>query len=108
MTAAVEKISTPPKLTPREKAAATDEAARAIIDAEANKREKKTERLRQMRLEREAAEDKRHAMAEKIAQAASAKAKKATTKKAPAKKEDQRQGDRGIKLRLFDFKEFSV
>ncbi|TDH34256.1 hypothetical protein E2A64_16405 [Pseudohoeflea suaedae] len=86
MTAAVEKISTPPKLTPREKAAATDEAARAIIDAEATRREKKTERLRQMRLEREAAEAKRQAMAEKIAAAASAKAKKAPARKKTAAK----------------------
>ena len=77
MTAITETLPKPAKLSPREKAAATDEAARAIIDAEANKREKKTERLRQMRLEREAT-------AEKIAGAA-AKTKKAVTKKASAK-----------------------
>jgi hypothetical protein len=55
MTAIKEELSPPTKLSAREKAAVTDETARAIIAAEVNSREEKTERLRLLRLEREAA-----------------------------------------------------
>lgn len=43
------------KVSAREKAVVTDEAARSIISAEAAQRNLKTARLRQMRLEQEAA-----------------------------------------------------
>jgi hypothetical protein len=56
MTAIKEDITSATKLSPREKAIVTDETARAIIAAETNSREEKTERLRLLRLEREAAE----------------------------------------------------
>jgi hypothetical protein len=56
MTAIKEELSPPTKLSAREKAAVTDETARAIIAAEVNSREEKTERLRLLRLEREAAQ----------------------------------------------------
>ncbi len=56
MTAIKEETSTPTKLSAREKAAVTNEAARAIIAAEVSSREEKTERLRLLRLQREAAE----------------------------------------------------
>ncbi|AYD03405.1 hypothetical protein [Neorhizobium sp. NCHU2750] len=56
MTAIKEELSNPPKLSAREKAAVTDEAARAIIAAEVHSREEKTERLRILRLQREAEE----------------------------------------------------
>jgi len=56
MTATKEEFFNPAKLSSRDKAAATDHTARAIIAAEASQREQKTERLRQLRLEREAAE----------------------------------------------------
>ncbi len=46
----------PVKLSARDKAAATDQAAWAIIDAEASARENKTEKLRALRLLREQAE----------------------------------------------------
>lgn len=46
----------PAKLSARDKAAATDEAAWAIIDAEALARENKTEKLRALRIEREQSE----------------------------------------------------
>jgi tRNA(Phe) wybutosine-synthesizing methylase Tyw3 len=55
MTAIKEELATPTKLSSREKAAVTDETARAIIAAEVNSREEKTERLRLLRLQREAA-----------------------------------------------------
>lgn len=54
MTATKEEFFNPAKLSSRDKAAATDHTARAIIAAEASQREQKTERLRQLRLEREA------------------------------------------------------
>ncbi|MDM9625750.1 hypothetical protein QTL95_07575 [Rhizobium sp. S152] len=44
----------PAKLSPRDKAAATDASAKAIITAEATAREKKTEALKALRLQREA------------------------------------------------------
>lgn len=59
MTAIKEELSNPPKLSAREKAAVTDETARAIIAAEVSSREEKTERLRLLRLQREAAEEAR-------------------------------------------------
>lgn len=40
----------PVKLSPRDRAEATDKAARAIIDSEVNARERKTQRLKAMRL----------------------------------------------------------
>ncbi|MFD1745939.1 hypothetical protein ACFSE1_10750 [Rhizobium helianthi] len=40
----------PAKLSPRDRAEATNRAAREIIDSEATAREKKTEKLRAMRL----------------------------------------------------------
>ena len=58
MTAIKEETSTPIKLSAREKAAVTNEAARAIIAAEVSSREEKTERLRLLRLQREAVETK--------------------------------------------------
>lgn len=57
MTAIKEDV-TATKLSPREKAIVTDETARAIIASETTHREEKTERLRLLRLEREAAETK--------------------------------------------------
>lgn len=56
MTATKEEFFNPAKLSSRDKAAATDHTARTIIAAEVSERERKTERLRQLRLEREAAE----------------------------------------------------
>jgi len=56
MTAIKEETTPTTKLSAREKAAVTDETARAIIAAEVNSREEKTERLRLLRLQREAAE----------------------------------------------------
>jgi hypothetical protein len=55
MTALKEELSnpSPPKLSAREKAAVTDETARAIIAAEVSSREEKTERLRLMRLQQQ-------------------------------------------------------
>ena len=45
-----EATLTPAKLSPRDRAEATDRAAKAIIDSEAIAREKKTEKLRAMRM----------------------------------------------------------
>ncbi|AXV17105.1 hypothetical protein CYG48_16255 [Neorhizobium sp. SOG26] len=56
MTATKEEFFSPTKLSARDKAAATDHTARAIIAAEASQREKKTEKLKLLRMEREAAE----------------------------------------------------
>jgi hypothetical protein len=56
MTAIKEELPTPVKLSSREKAAVTDEIARSIIAAEVSSREEKTEKLRLLRLQREAAE----------------------------------------------------
>lgn len=44
----------PERISPRDRAAATDDAAWAIINAEAAERERKTEALRALRLQREA------------------------------------------------------
>lgn len=54
-TATKDEFFNPAKLSPRDKAAATDHTARAIIASEVSAREKKTEKLRLLRLEQEAA-----------------------------------------------------
>lgn len=54
MTATKDEFFNPTKLSARDKAAATDHTARAIIAAETLQREKKTEKLRQLRLQHEA------------------------------------------------------
>ena len=54
MTATNGKTSGTVKLNAEQKAATTHVAAMEIIDAEVSAREKKTERLRQLRLEQEA------------------------------------------------------
>lgn len=54
MTATKEEFFKPGKMSPREKASATDDAATQIIAAETAQRLKKTERLREARLAREA------------------------------------------------------
>ena len=57
MTATKEKFFNPVKLSARDKAAATDHTARAIIETEATAREKKTARLRELRLQQQPTED---------------------------------------------------
>ncbi|MCR6500876.1 hypothetical protein MUO32_17705 [Shinella sp. CPCC 101442] len=57
MTATKEEFFNPVKLSARDKAAATDETARTIIASEATAREKKTARLRELRLQQEPAEE---------------------------------------------------
>lgn len=54
MTETGDKIPGTTKLNAEQKAATTHDAAMQIIDAEVAAREKKTERLRQLRLEQEA------------------------------------------------------
>lgn len=54
MTATKEAFFKPGKLSSIEKAELTDHTARAIIAQEANARESKTEKLRLMRIQREA------------------------------------------------------
>jgi hypothetical protein len=54
MTATKDKFFKPEKVNARDKAAATDHTARAIIEAEAHARENKTEKLKALRLLREA------------------------------------------------------
>ncbi|MCL6706367.1 hypothetical protein M8R20_05095 [Pseudomonas sp. R2.Fl] len=44
----------PERISPRDRAAATDDAAWAIINTEAQERERKTEALRALRLQQEA------------------------------------------------------
>jgi hypothetical protein len=56
MTATKEEFFNPVKLSARDKAAATDQTARTIIASEATAREKKTARLRELRLQQEPAE----------------------------------------------------
>ncbi|MBX4908283.1 MULTISPECIES: hypothetical protein [Rhizobium] len=56
MTATKGEFFNPAKLSSRDKAEATDHTARAIIAAEASARDKKTEKLRALRLQ-QAAED---------------------------------------------------
>lgn len=54
MAATKDKFFSPTKLNAQQKAATTHDAAMQIIDAEVAAREKKTERLRQLRLQQEA------------------------------------------------------
>ncbi len=54
MTATKEKFFNPVKLSAHDKAAATDHTARAIIASEASARDKKTARLRELRLQQQA------------------------------------------------------
>lgn len=53
MTVTKETFFNPVKLSAQEKAAATDHTARTIIAAEATEREKKTARLRALRMQQE-------------------------------------------------------
>lgn len=57
MTATKEKFFNPVRLSAHDKAAATDHSARAIIASEATAREKKTARLRELRMQQQAAEE---------------------------------------------------
>ena len=57
MTATKDDFFNPVKLSARDKAAATDQTARTIIASEATAREKKTARLRELRLQQESAEE---------------------------------------------------
>ncbi|ABC89977.1 hypothetical conserved protein [Rhizobium etli CFN 42] len=54
MTATKGEFFNPAKLSSRDKAEATDHTARAIIAAEASARDKKTEKLRALRLQQAA------------------------------------------------------
>jgi hypothetical protein len=56
MTATKDAFFNPAKLTSQEKIAQTNQTARRIIDEETAAREKKTERLRQARMEQQDAE----------------------------------------------------
>ena len=56
MTATKEEFFNPVKLSARDKAEATDQTARTIIAAEATAREKKTARLRELRMQQEPVE----------------------------------------------------
>ncbi len=56
MTATKDKFFNPEKVSARDKAANTDHTARAIIAAEVKDRDNKTEKLKALRLQREAAE----------------------------------------------------
>ncbi|ARO23114.1 hypothetical protein CO659_20560 [Rhizobium sp. S9] len=56
MTATKGEFFNPAKLSSRDKAEATDHTARAIIAAEASARDKKTEKLRALRLQQAAEE----------------------------------------------------
>jgi len=56
MTATKGEFFNPAKLSSRDKAEATDHTARAIIAAEASARDKKTEKLRALRLQQAADE----------------------------------------------------
>lgn len=75
MTATKGEFFNPAKLSPRDKAEATDHTARAIIAAEASARDKKTEKLKALRLQ-QAAE------AEAEAEAAPAKKRRPSAKHA--------------------------
>ena len=57
MTATKEKFFNPVKLSARDKAEATDQTARTIIASEATARERKTARLRELRLQQQPAEE---------------------------------------------------
>jgi hypothetical protein len=65
MTATKEKFFNPAKMSAQEKAAATDHTARSIIAAELTERERKTERLKALRLQQEAAAAPEEAVAKK-------------------------------------------
>lgn len=54
MTVTKDNIFKAGKLSPQDKAAVTDATAKGIVAAEANARDKKTEHLKRLRLEREA------------------------------------------------------
>ena len=54
MAATKDEFFKPSKLTSQQKASATNEAVAQILAAETAQRQKKTDRLRQLRLEREA------------------------------------------------------
>lgn len=56
MTATKQNFFKPTKVRAEQKAADTNSAARGIIEQEANLRDKKTERLRALRLAKEAAD----------------------------------------------------
>lgn len=56
MTATRDTFFKPGKVSAQDKAATTDTVARAIIDQEADARERKTEALRALRMERESVE----------------------------------------------------
>ncbi|ANL27049.1 hypothetical protein AMC90_CH01184 [Rhizobium phaseoli] len=74
MTATKDEFFNPAKLSPRDKAEATDQTARAIIAAEASARDKKTEKLKALRLQQ---------AAEAEAEAAPAKKRRSPGKSAP-------------------------
>ncbi|MDX3926511.1 MAG: hypothetical protein QHC90_12005 [Shinella sp.] len=57
MTATKEEFFNRAKLSAQDKATMTDQTARSIIAAEASAREKKTNRLRELRLQQEPAEE---------------------------------------------------
>ncbi|MGX5665537.1 hypothetical protein G6N76_07100 [Rhizobium daejeonense] len=75
MTATKDKFFKPERMNAGDKARATDNTARQIIESEATARDKKTEKLRALRLEREAVEGPM----EKSGQKAGKTTKKATT-----------------------------
>jgi hypothetical protein len=54
MTATKDAFFKPEKVSPQDKAATTDSVARSLIEAEAVARERKTEALRALRMQREA------------------------------------------------------
>lgn len=56
MTATKETFFKPEKVSPQDKAATTDSVARSLIAAEATARERKTEALKALRMQREAVE----------------------------------------------------
>lgn len=76
MTATKDRFFKPEKVDPRAKAATTDSIARSIIEAEAVARDKKTEALRALRLEREANAEPQGATAEKSGRKAKVSAKR--------------------------------
>ena len=62
MTATKERFFKPGKATADVKAATTDPKARDIVAAETSERDRKTERLRRMRLEQEALSEEKEAI----------------------------------------------
>ena len=54
MTATKDSLVNATKMTPQQKSAVTDDAARKIIAAEVTARDKKTEKLKQLRLQQAA------------------------------------------------------